>query len=134
MSAKIFFNFGRRKVVYYSVILVSFLLVQWQFHSGNQIKLANQTESIQPIATSNPLPPALEYLNGGDSSSFSISNETCILANNMSSTPLPPVDVSTSIQIEPQAELYQVIETFSAEDKVLGMNTTFKRILFWNEV
>jgi hypothetical protein len=54
----------------------------------------------------------------------------------MPSPTLPTVDVSTSVPIliEPQPELYQMIERFSAEDKLLRMNTTFKRILFWNEV
>jgi hypothetical protein len=138
MTTKIFINFGRRKVIYCSVILMSFLLVQWQFYSGNQIKFNSQIESIQATGTSsNQLPQALEYVNTGDSSSsFSKSNEICVITNNLTSTPSPTVDVSTSVPIiiEPQPELYQTIERFSAEDKLLRMNTTFKRILFWNEV
>jgi hypothetical protein len=137
MTSKIFVNFGRRKVILCSVILMSFLLVQWQFYSGNQIKFNNQTESIQATGTSsNQLLPALEYNTGDSSSSFLKSNESCVFINNVTSTPSPTVDVSTSVPIliEPQHELYQTIERFSAEDKLLRINTTFKRILFWNEV
>jgi hypothetical protein len=138
MTSKIFVNFGRRKVIYCSVILMSFLLVQWQFYSGNQIKFNSQIESIQATGTSsNQLIPALEYVNTGDSSSsFLKSNEICVFTNNVTSTPSPTVDVSTSVPIliEPQPELYQTIKRFSAEDKLLRINTTFKRILFWNEV
>jgi hypothetical protein len=115
---------------------MSFLLVQWQFYSGNQIKFNNQIESIQATGTSNQLPPAIENVNNGNScSSFSKSNESCILTY-VSRTPLPIMDVSTSVPIviESQPELYQTIERFLAEDKLLRMNTTFKRILFWNEV
>jgi hypothetical protein len=139
MTMKILLNnFGRRKGVFYSsVILTSFVLfVQWQFYSSSQTKLtADATENnIQSLGTSNRL-----ILGGDDNStSFLISNETCILAttNMMPSPTLPTVDVSTSVPIliEPQPELYQMIERFSAEDKLLRMNTTFKRILFWNEV
>jgi hypothetical protein len=136
--SKIFVNFGRRKVIYCSVILMSFLLVKWQFYSGNQIKFNSQIESIQATETSsNQLPPALEYANTGDSrSSFLKSNEICVFTNNATSTPSPSfyVSMSVPILIEPQPELYQTIERFSAEDKLLRMNTTFKRILFWNEV
>lgn len=137
-TTKMFVNFGSRKVVYCSVILMSFLLVQWQFYSGNQFKFNNQIESIKATGTSNQLPPSLEYVNTDDdsSSSFLKLNESCVFTNNVSSTPSPTVDVSTlvPIVIEPPAELYQTIERFSAEDKLLRMNTTFKRILFWNEV
>jgi hypothetical protein len=138
MTMKILLNnFGRRKVVYYSVILTSFvLIVQWQFYSSSQTKLtADATENnIQSLGTSNRL-----ILGGDDNStSFLISNETCILAttNMMPSPTLPTVDVSTSVPIliEPQPELYQMIERFSGEDKLLRMNTNFKRILFWNKV
>ena len=101
MTSKIFVNFGRRKVLYCSVILMSFLLVQWQFYSGNQIKFNSQIESIQATGTSsNQLLPALEYVNTGDSSSsFLKSNEICVFTNNVTSTPSPTVDVSTSVPI-----------------------------------
>lgn len=80
MTMKILLNnFGRRKVVYYSVILTSFvLIVQWQFYASSQTKLtADATENnIQSLGTSNRL------ILGGDENriSFLNSNETCILA------------------------------------------------------
>ncbi len=134
---KILHNFGRRKVVFYSVILMSFLLVQWQFYSIPQTKFIDQTaESIRSLGISN-----IELLGSHDnnsSSSFLNSNDTCIvMANSVPSTPLSAVDAQNSVPIiliKPKSELYQVIERFSAEDKLLRMNTTFKRILFWNEV
>jgi hypothetical protein len=112
------------------------LLVRWQFNSGNQIKLNSQSEYIQVTRISNQLPLALEYVNTGDNSSSVLkSNKSNVLTNNVSSTSLPTDNVSKSatIQIEPQPEFYQNIERFSAEDKQLRMNTTFKRILFWND-
>jgi hypothetical protein len=134
MTTKFLLNFCRRKVIYCSVILISFMLVHWKYYWGDQIQLNSQPEL---IGTSNHSPLELKYVNGYDSdTSFFKSIESCVFTNNVSRIPSPTVDVSKPVHIliEPKRELYQMIERFSAEDKLLKMNTTFKRILFWNEV
>jgi hypothetical protein len=133
MTIKIFNNFavGRREIVYYMVILISCLLVLWQLYSGNHINVIYQTRNNQKLETSlsNPLPLALKHVR--DENSFTNRSEICVSAT------LSLVDTSTVSLLaiaSQQQEFYQVIERFSAEDKLLQTNTTFKRILFWNEV
>ncbi len=122
----------RHKIVYwYLVFLMSFLFIQLRFFLSNNN--GYPTESLETLLISNQISSYLRRLPDGDGNN--ISN----ILFNSKETSKSAVDVNLSILPVPKStethyELHQLIERYSAEDKFLRMNTTFKRILFWNEV
>jgi hypothetical protein len=124
-------KFGRRKFFcYYMVILMSFWLIQWQYFSKYSASFLYQMESLETLLSNQQQQPSMKNLTDGDSYNHSFST------NESTSSELSTVDlpITFTVPIYKKQKLYQVIERYLAEDKLLFTNAKFKRILFWNEV